>query len=460
MVATRAPRTIDLAALIDGRKLSPFNYVLIALSTLITLFDGLDMFMVSYTAPYMRDELGLTNSQLGNVFSSGTVGMVLGGLAFTYVGDRIGRRPTIVFAGLAFGVLTFVTGFATSYPALLTLRFLDGLAIGGMLPLAWALNIEFLPKKVRATAIAFVMMGFSFGSASAGPLTNWLAPIHGWEGVYFAGGGATLICAIIIAIWLPESPRFLVTKALNPALTVKTLKRLDPTIDVQLGDNIVLGDEGVRKGGLKLSDLFEGRLKWVTPLMWLGYGFSALGIFFKSTWGPIVLEATNISRVTAANVSALSGLLGAIAGVLLMKAAERLGLPLVALCTALIVPLALMIGFEVIPVQGSLFLPAIVVQSMLVGACHTAIISQLSIFYPTAIRASAGGCASAVGKIGGIVGPLIGGYLLDAGMPAVRTYAVAAICPAILVVCVIAIYNIMRKPQAEPALNGAVAPAE
>ncbi|MBO9581146.1 MAG: MFS transporter [Sphingobium sp.] len=425
---------------------------------MITLFDGLDMFMVSYTAPYMRDELSLTTIEIGNIFSIGTFGMVVGGLAFTYVGDRIGRRPTIVFAGLAFGFLTLVTGFATTYHALLALRFLDGLAIGGMLPLAWALNIEFLPKKVRATAIAFVMMGFSFGSAMAGPLTNWLAPIHGWEGVYFAGGGATLVCAVIIAIWLPESPRFLVTKALNPALTVKTLKRLDKDIDVELGDTFLLGDEGVRKGGLKLGDLFEGRLKYVTPLMWLGYGFSALGIFFKSTWGPIVLEAMDISRVTAANVSALSGVLGAVAGVVLMKAAERFGLLLVALCTALIVPMALLIGFEVI--RGPLFLPFIVVQSMLVGACHTAIISQLSIFYPTAIRASAGGCASAVGKIGGIVGPLLGAWLLTAGVPAVRTYAVGAICPAILVICVIAIYNIMRRPQAELEPRGAIAPAE
>ena len=458
MVATRAPRTVDLAALIDGRKLTPFNYVLIGLSTLITLFDGLDMFMVSYTAPYMRDELGLTTTELGNIFSIGTFGMVLGGLGFTYVGDRIGRRPTIVFAGLAFGALTFLTGFATTYPALLILRFLDGLAIGGMLPLAWALNIEFLPSKVRATAIAFVMMGFSFGSAMAGPLTNWLAPVHGWEGVYFAGGGATLICAIIIAIWLPESPRFLVTKAIKPELAVKTLKRLDSSIDVAMGDTLLLGDEGIRKGGLKLGDLFEGRLKYVTPLMWLGYGFSALGIFFKSTWGPIVLEAMDVSRVTAANVSALSGVLGALAGVLLMKAAERFGLLLVAFCTALIVPMALLVGFEVI--RGPLFLPVIVIQSMLVGACHTAIISQLSIFYPTAIRASAGGCASAVGKIGGIVGPLIGAALLTAGIPAVRTYAVGAICPAILVVCVLAIYNIMRKPEAEPELRGTVAPAE
>jgi len=80
--------------------------------------------------------------------------MIIGGLIFTYVGDRIGRRPTIIMCTLAFGVFTFLTGFATIYPALLALRFLDGLAIGGALPLAWALNVEFIPSKLRATVVA------------------------------------------------------------------------------------------------------------------------------------------------------------------------------------------------------------------------------------------------------------------------------------------------------------------
>ncbi len=203
---TRPARTIDLAALLNGRKLTPFNYILIGLSWLVTMFDGLDMMMMSFTAPYMQDELHLTDTQIGNAFSAGTLGMVVGGLIFTNVGDRIGRRPTIIMCTLSFGVLTFLTGFATNYPALLTLRFLDGLAIGGALPLAWALNVEFVPTRLRATVIAFIMMGFSIGSSLAAPLTNMIAPVHGWEGVYFAGGIGSMICAILIAIFLPESP--------------------------------------------------------------------------------------------------------------------------------------------------------------------------------------------------------------------------------------------------------------
>jgi AAHS family 4-hydroxybenzoate transporter-like MFS transporter len=84
---------------------------------------------------------------------------------------------------------------------------------------------------------------------------------------------------------------------------------------------------------------------------------------------------------------------------------------------------------------------------MLVGGGHTAIISQLALYYPTAIRASAGGWASAVGKIGGVVGPIVGAAVLSSGMPASRTYAIAAICPFILMLCVLCIYFLIGRPE-------------
>jgi len=462
VVATRAPRTVDLAGLIDGRKLTGFNYLLIALSTLVTLFDGLDMMMMSFTAPYMQDELSLTDTQISLAFSAGTAGMVVGGLIFTYVGDRIGRRPTIIFCTLAFGLLTFLTGFAPNYEVLFTLRFLDGLAIGGALPLAWALNVEFVPRPMRATVVAFIMMGFSFGSAAAAPLTNLIAPLHGWEGVYIAGGIGTVLCAIAIALLLPESPRFLVAKGLKPELVASTLKRLDPTLDVQADDHFILPDEVQRKENVPalkvLRELFEGRLRFLTPIIWIGYGASALGIFFKSAFGPIVLERMDIARATAANVSALAGVLGAIAGVIIMRLCMRHGLLVAAFTTFAIVPMAVSVGMEWI--DGPMLLPVIVVQSMLVGGCHAAIISQLALYYPSAIRASAGGYASAIGKMGGVVGPVIGALILESGVPAVRTYAIAAICPAILGVSILLIRVLTRRPEAEPQPRGVVAPAE
>lgn len=453
---TRPARTVDLATLLDGRKLTPFNYLLIILSWLVTLFDGLDMMMMSYTAPYIQDHLKLTDVQIGNAFSAGTLGMIFGGLFFTYLGDRIGRRPTIIMCTFAFGILTFATGFATTYESLLALRFLDGLVIGGALPLAWALNVEFIPPKLRATVIAFIMMGFSLGSAAAAPLTNIIAPTYGWEGVYFTGGIGSVLCAIAIAIFLPESPRFLASKGLRPALIASTLKRLDASIDVQPDDQFIVSDEARQKRNFRVSDLFAGNLRLLTPIIWIGYSASALGIFFKSAFGPLVLERMDVARETAASVSAIGGLLGAIAGVVIMRASARYGLTFAAICTLMIVPLAVGIGMEWIP--PALLLPTIVVQGMLVGGCHSAIVSQLALYYPSAIRASAGGWASAVGKIGGVIGPLIGGAILASGIPAVRTYAIAAICPFILFLAILVINTLLKRPE-RPAVEGQAATA-
>ena len=458
MATAGASRTIDLAALIDGRKLTRFNYVLIVLSWAITMFDGLDMMMVSYTGPYMIEKMGLTKVQFGYVGSAGTLGMVLGGLTFTYIADRIGRRPTVIWSAIAFGILTMGTAFATNLPQLLVMRFLDGIAIGGMLPIAWALNIEFVPKPIRATVITVVMMGFSLGSAIAGPLTNWVAPTHGWQGVYLVGGAGTLVVALALAAWLPESMRFLVTKGMKPALVVKTLRRLDPTIDIKESDEIYLGDEGTHKAHFRLGDLFVGRLAVLTPLVWFGYGISATGIFFGSNWGPQVLEGLEIPRQTAAIISSIGGLLGAFTGIAIMRLADRFGLVVVAIIPAIIVPVLLAIGFRLAP--PGLFVPLVIVQAMGIGGVHSAIISQLALFYPSAIRASAGGCASAVGKIGGVIGPTVGGFVISSGIPIVQTYAVLAICPGILFFCLLGIATVVRRPIEVPMPNLRVAPAE
>src|SRR5450755_76615 len=253
-----AVRTVDVSAIFNGRRLTKFNYGLVVLSWFITVFDGFDMMMVSFTAPYMRDEFGLSKTMLGYVFSAGLFGMMLGGFCFSFLADRIGRRPTIVIAAFAFGILTASTALADSYHGLLALRFLDGLAIGGMLPLAWALNIEFVPVRMRSTIVTIIMMGYSFGTAVAAPMTKWIGAHYGWQGVYLAGGVGTLLCAIALWLKLPESIRFLVTKGMKPQLVAKTLQRMDPASDVSAADHFVLSDEPRAERQFRVADLFRG----------------------------------------------------------------------------------------------------------------------------------------------------------------------------------------------------------
>lgn len=435
-------RTVDVSAIIDGRRLSGFNYWLIVLSWLITVFDGFDMMMVSFTAPYMRDEFGLSKMMLGRVFSAGLVGMMIGGFAFSFLADRIGRRPTIVSAAFGFGLLTTATALAASYPALLALRFLDGLALGGMLPLAWALNIEFVPVRMRSTIVTIIMMGYSFGTAVAAPMTNWIAPRYGWQGVYVAGGIGTLLCAAALWLKLPESVRFLVTKGLKPQLVAKTLRRMDPDSGVTGADHFVLSDELRADRHFRVPDLFRGSLRMITPLLWAGYTASTLAIYFAASWGPIVLEDLKFPRATSALVASLGGLMGAVAGLALMRFTDRFGACAVAFFPALAIPVLLLQGFDLVPTH--VFLAVNVFGALLIAGGHFGILSIAGIYYPSAIRASGAGWATSVAKIGGILGPILGAVVLSSGMPTIRSYALLAVCPAILFVCAWCIHSITR----------------
>jgi len=452
------PRSIDIAGFIDGRKLGGFNYRLIILSWLITVFDGFDMMMISFTAPWMRDELALDTLMLGHIFSAGLFGMMLGGFAFAYIGDRIGRRQTIIWAAFAFGILTTATAFARSYEALLILRFLDGFAIGGMLPLAWALNIEYVPAKMRSTVVTVIMMGYSLGTAMAGPVTVWLAPTWGWEGVFVFGGVCTLICAVGLLLWLPESIRFLASKGQKPEVIAATLNKIDPTLRATASDRFLLSDEKQDRSNFTVGKLFQADLKWLTPLLWIGYIASTLAVYFKANWGPIVYEDLNFSRDTAAYVSSISGMLGALLGLLLMRFTDKMGPYAVAVYPLVAFPLLAAVGL--IPMSQTTFLFLSVASTSFVGGAHFGILSIAGVFYPSAIRANGAGWATSVAKIGGIAGPIIGAYVLASGLPIVRSFAILAICPAVLALCAMGIGAIVKRRSAVTVPAAVAAPAE
>jgi AAHS family 4-hydroxybenzoate transporter-like MFS transporter len=445
------PRTVDVAALINGRRLSAFNYRLIVLSWLITVFDGFDMIMVGFTAPYMRDELGLSKAMLGNVFSAGLFGMMLGGFLLSYIGDRVGRRPTVVAAAVAFGILTAAVALAGSYQALVALRFFDGLALGGILPLAWALNIEFVPSRMRSTVVTVIMVGFSLGAAVAGPMTNWIAPHHGWQGVYLAGGIGSLCCAAALWVWLPESIRFLVLKGDRPRLVSRTLHRIDPNIDVTAADHFVLSDEIKLEHNFRVGQLFHGDLRLITPMLWFGYFASSLAIYFAVSWGPIVVEELNFPRHTAALVASTGSLLGAMAGLLLMRFTDGRGPGSVAVYPAICVPVLLALGFGLVPREG--FLAMVILATLLISGGHFGVLSIAGIFYPSAIRASGAGWATSMAKFGAILGPIAGAAVLSSGIPIIRSYALLALFPAILCLSGIGIAAVVRGRAAAPAVD-------
>ena len=160
---------IDVSQVVEQQKLGGFLVGLVVISWIITFFDGFDSQAIAFAAPYLSNQYHLDRIMMGNIFSMGLVGALIGGFGFGYLGDRIGRRPAIILATAAFGLLTLAFVFADSYASLLALRLIDGIALGGMLPLSWALNIEYVPKRYRSTVVTVIMIGYSVGIAVGGP---------------------------------------------------------------------------------------------------------------------------------------------------------------------------------------------------------------------------------------------------------------------------------------------------
>ena len=432
----------DISEIIENQKLTWFVTSLVLVSCVVTFFDGFDMNVIAFVAPDMSTALHLNRLMMGKVFSAGLLGTMIGGFLFGYLGDRIGRRPSIIFATASFGVLTLGLAQSGSYGALLGLRLADGIAIGGLLPLCWALNIEYVPRRYRSTVVTLIMLGYTFGNSFGGPLTIWLTPHYGWRSVFIFGGCAALAATCFLFFFIPESIKFLVIKNKRPDLVAGYAQRLAPSRAIRVSDGFVLSDE-IRPEKFAVSLLFQNELLWITPILWVAYIASSIAVFFRVSWEPSVFQALGFSRSTAALASSANSIGGAIGGLLLMRFTDTRGAIAVAVLPALAVPTLLAMGL--VRLGGGAFLALSFFNTMFLVGAHFGIHSIAGIFYPSAYRGNGAGWATSIAKVGSILGPLVGGMALSSGMPVKIMYAFLAACPLVVGIGIFVIGRIQQR---------------
>src|SRR6202161_603704 len=134
---------IDVVEFIDQQPVGSFQLKLLATCAAVLFLDGFDTQAIGYVAPVLAKEWGRTKGALGPVFSAGLFGLMIGALLFGPLADRIGRKKIIVLSTLAFGIGALVTALVQDVNALLAIRFLTGLGLGGAMPNAIAMTSEF-----------------------------------------------------------------------------------------------------------------------------------------------------------------------------------------------------------------------------------------------------------------------------------------------------------------------------
>ncbi|HLJ01352.1 MAG TPA: MFS transporter [Bradyrhizobium sp.] len=426
--------TLDVAAFIDAQPVGGFQIKLLLTCASVLFLDGFDTTAIGYVAPALAKEWNLGKGALGPVFSAGLFGLMIGALVFGPLADRIGRKKIIIFSTLAFGIGTLVTAFAGDLNVLFAIRLATGLGLGGAMPNTVALTSEFSPHRRRATMVMVMFVGFSIGAALGGLLAAALIPHFGWRSVFVVGGLAPLALVPILLSRLPESIRFL---ALAGKVQEKAQERvaqllasISPSALFEQGTRFVVNEPTLT--GIPVRHLFQGGRTTATLLLWIVFFMSLLDIYFLSNWLPTVLNDLGASIAEAAVIGSMLQIGGVVGTFALGRIIDRFSfraLALVYFIAVFAVGAIGQLGHSEILVTVAIFIAGFCIVGGQIAANALA-----AGFYPTAVRATGVGWALGIGRVGSIVGPLVGGILLSLKWSAGEVFvaaAGAALCAAL-----------------------------
>jgi MFS transporter, AAHS family, 4-hydroxybenzoate transporter len=426
----RGVSSIDVAEFIDAQPVGRFQIGLLATCAAVLFLDGFDTQAIGFVAPALAREWGVTKVALGPVFSAGLFGLMIGALLFGPLADRVGRKKIIIASTVAFGLGALVTAFAQDVRMLIAIRFLTGLGLGGAMPNAIALTSEFNPRRRRATMVMIMFCGFSVGAALGGLLAAALIPQFGWRSVFVVGGAAPLLLAPILVAKLPESVRFLALTRGSDARVAQLLQLVNPGAVFAPATRFVVDEP--RLSGIPVKHLFTSGRAVPTLLLWVVFFMSLLDLYFLSNWLPTVLNDLGASLSQAAVIGSMLQIGGVVGTAALGSVIDRFSfraLALVYFAAVFAVGAIGQLGHSAVFVTVAIFAAGFCIVGGQIAANALA-----AGYYPTSVRATGVGWALGIGRVGAIVGPLIGGALLDMKWSAGEVFltaAAAALCAAL-----------------------------
>jgi MFS transporter, AAHS family, 4-hydroxybenzoate transporter len=408
--------TLSLERLVDGSPLGSGQIMIIVICALVAVVDGFDTQSIGLVAPTIAAAWHVEPSRFGMVFGAGLFGSLIGALVFGTCADRFGRRPALLVAVALFAATTLVTPFASSLPVLAITRLVTGVGLGGALPNIISLTSEYAPEKLRGTLVALMFCGFPLGAVIGGVAAAGIIPAFGWETVFYIGAAIPALLLPIIWAALPESVRFLAMRQDRMGIE-RVLERMrwPAQWDGALGPV----PPEMRS---PLASLFASGKALGTLLLWTTLFLSLLLTYFLVNWMPIIARQNGIG-MTAAVLAVAALNLGAIVGCLAIgRLCDRYGQP------TLVIGCAFGLGAMAIISIGVCehWVAALLAVTFLAGVfsigAQMCTIALCASFYETSLRVTGVGWAIGIGRIGSIVGPVLGGMLIAAGTPSASLF--------------------------------------
>lgn len=294
---------------LENQRIGGLQIRVAALCALVQVCDGYDVNSIGVSVPSLTHAWHLPGPAFTVAFLWSSIGILVGALSAGPIGDRVGRRPLLITSLTIFGVASLFSAFAGSLLMLTILRFFTGLGIGGAFPGAATLTGDYAPHRRRALMIMVSFTGAPIGGFLCGQLAGVLLPTFGWPSVFVVGGVVPLLIVVALALWLPESPRFLAAKANPSPREAALLRRLAISPGQGAVERLDVAD------GNPIKMLFSSGYALQTILMWIIFFCSLMNLFLFVYWMPEVLHLTGMTPSSAARATSFREL-GAILAVL------------------------------------------------------------------------------------------------------------------------------------------------
>ncbi|PDX93840.1 MFS transporter [Bacillus thuringiensis] len=351
---------------------------LLGIAGLGWLFDAMDVGMLSFVMVALQKDWGLSTPEMGWIGSINSIGMAVGALIFGILSDKIGRKSVFIITLLLFSIGSGLTALTTTLAMFLVLRFLIGMGLGGELPVASTLVSESVEAHERGKIVVLLESFWAGGWLIAALISYFVIPKYGWE-VAMVLSAIPALYALYLRWNLPDSPRF-----------QKVEKR----------PSVIENIKSVWSGEYRKATI----MLWI---LWFCVVFSYYGMFL---WLPSVMVLKGFSLIKSFQyvlIMTLAQLPGYFTAAWLI---ERLGRKFV-LVTYLIGTACSAYLFGVADSLTVLIVAGMLLSFFNLGAWG-ALYAYTPEQYPTVIRGTGAGMAAAFGRIGGILGPLLVGYLV------------------------------------------------
>jgi MFS transporter, AAHS family, benzoate transport protein len=355
--------------------------------------EGFDLVVLGVVLPVLlRDPTwDLDPAGASVIVTAGLLGVMVGALAVGPVADVIGRRATMLATVTAFSVLTLACAFATNPEVLGVLRFLAGLGLGGVLPVALALVAEYAPPGRGSSSTTILMTGYHVGAVATALLGILLIDPLGWPSMFVAGALPAVILLPLLWMRLPESAEYLERRGRDSSWRSERRARPNP-----------------------LTTLFRDGLARPTIAFWIASFMGLLLVYGLNTWLPEIMRSAGyelgaaLALLLVLNVGAILGLL--LAGTV----ANRIGVRPATI--AWFAAATLFLALLSVRLPGIGVYVSVLLAGIFVFSAQVLVYAYVSQLYPAEARGTALGTASGVGRLGAITGPIVGGALLQAGI--------------------------------------------